>query len=148
MLWFVLFKYSIAFLFASFAGYVSYISWSNYVAKEKFKRKMPIVPFVPGGSLLGGHSNTITLDPRNWMKIEEYHKKYGNTFAAMFRDKLMISTLDLKLIKKFIIDQPNEHNTKLNPQYPVDEMCQDSILFGADLKQWQRLRKSMAPSFR
>lgn len=116
----------------------------NRTAHQYFKKNLPNLPVLPKPNIFKGHSNELFLSPKNWRNLDESHKKYGTTFGWYYCNKPSISTIDVDLIKKLVIDE--SQFDRLNLEIPLKEFKDDNIAF-ARTEQWLRLRKAIAPAF-
>lgn len=145
MLLLTLLKNSFAALVGGAVFYVLFLMLRVRAAERAFKKKSTI-PWLPGGNPILGHVGKTLYSSRNWMVVAENHRKYGKTVAGLHNHKPIVSTLDLELIKKFVIDEPNDHLDRFQPNFPIREIAIDGMLF-METKQWRRVRKAVAPAF-
>lgn len=122
------------------------LSLRNRAAHKFFQIKSPNLPVVPKPRIIGGHGDRLFLSKNNWRNLDRYHKLYGPTFGWYNVDKPAISTIDLDLIKKIVIDEANEHVDKIQLDIPLKEFSEDDILTARG-EQWWRIRKALAPAF-
>lgn len=132
--------------FALSLAYVLRVAVRNYIIHKHFSKKSPNLPVLPNPNLFSGHANEVVLSGRNWQLLDRLHKKLGKTFGLYYANQPMVSTIDLDLIKTYIIDEPDSHVNRFEPNIPLKELDIDSILFSKD-NQWRRIRRSVAPAF-
>lgn len=84
---------------------------------------------------------------RSWQVSKILHAKYGPTFGMYNNDRPAVSTVDPDLIKKIVLDKPNDHAIRGVANSLMEEFDNDSILLGKDEHQWRRLRAAIAPAF-
>lgn len=118
--------------------------FQSYRALKFFKINAPHLPVLEGQKLLIGHLHKY-YHPRSWKIIDEAHEKHGKMFGFYHGLKPFVSTTDLDFIKKFIIDEPNDHINRPKPVSPSD-IDEGSLIYAGN-HQWRRLRKAYAPAF-
>jgi len=117
----------------------------NYRAHKFFEKKSPNLPVLPNPKLLSGHFDELIYAFDGWKKVELNHEKYGDSYGWFYRDKPIVSTIDLDLIKTIHLDQSNVHINNLSTDTPIDEIEIDCIITAKD-EQWRRLRKAYGPA--
>lgn len=122
-------------------------AFRNHKAHQFFEKKCPNLPMAPNRGLFGGHINEVVWVKTCWRKSLELHNKLGKTFGLYYCDKPVVSTLDADLIKAMVLDKPDDHLDRFQPNTPVVEMENDCVLT-CKTEQWRRLRIAIAPAFR
>lgn len=126
-------------------AYVVFKLIRSYYAHQFFKKHAPKLPIMAGTKLLLGHSQ-IFYHPRNWKVIHDAHEKQGKTVGFYLADKPVVSSIDLNFIKKFIVDEADDHPNRMKPYGPLNEITDASLIYAED-EQWRRLRRAFAPAF-
>jgi hypothetical protein len=108
---------------------------------QKLSRGMPVCPEY---NLLGNHTRTLVIAERTCMKTKMYHEKYGKTFFGFMNTKAVASTVDLDLIKRIVIDEPNQHLNRVSLNIPAVEF--EKTIMCAPYEEWRGLRKVIAPA--
>lgn len=122
------------------------LSFKNRAAHKFFEIKSPNLPVAPKPDIIIGHAGKLFLSRLNWINLDEYHRLYGPTFGWYNIGKPAVSTIDLSLIQKMVIDEANEHINKIQLDIPLKEFIEDDILTARD-EQWWRIRRAVAPAF-
>lgn len=117
----------------------------NRTAHQFFKKFSPNLPVASKINMFGGHINVI-WGKKNWKLLTDLHKIHGKTFGLFYRDKPVVSTNDLDLLKALVLDNPNDHINRMTADSPVEELEKDSI-FTCENDQWRRIRRAVAPAF-
>lgn len=125
--------------------YVAGIAIRNYKAHQIFENSKPSLPEVPDKKLFSGHLK-ILGDERAWKLVEDLHEKYGKSFGTFFGNKPVVSTVDLDLIKRIVLDDPKAHINRADPTIPLDEMDHNDLFVARD-EQWHRIRRQFSPAF-
>lgn len=118
----------------------------NWIAQRTFRSKLPNLPMLPNTSVFSGNSYDLYYPLKNWKLFDEAHKKYGTTFGWFLCGQPAVSTYDLDLIRKMILDEPYKNINRVEMNIPVAQVRENSIAFTRD-EQWHRLRKAIAPAF-
>lgn len=126
-------------------SYAIHRVYHNYQVRAAFKRKAPHLKTREVTNWLTGNADTV-FDKRNWKINYKIHEELGETVVFFYGDLVVVSTLDLDLIKKVAIDDGYQHINRAVPNLAIDELEYDNIMF-AEGKQWHRLRKVIAPAF-
>lgn len=117
----------------------------NRTAHRFFEKHSPNLPVASNIGMFGGHINVI-WGKKNWKVLTDLHKKHGKTLGLFYRDKPVVSTNDLDLLKALVLDKPNDHINRMTADSPVEELEKDS-LFTSEDDQWRRIRRAVAPAF-
>lgn len=133
----------IAYILISLITYVLLKAFRSYQAHKFFKEKSPNLPILEGQRFLIGHLHKWH-NPRNWKILHEAHAKFGKYVGFYHANYPWLSTTDLNLVKKFIIDEPNDHINRGKQVSPMD-IDRGSMIYAED-DQWRRLRKSFGPA--
>lgn len=126
--------------------YVASIVIRNKRAYRFFAIHSPKLPVVPNPGWFGGHSIELFCGKGNWININRYHKELGPTYGAFMREKPMVFTTDLDLIKRMILDDPDRNINRMKVECLSDELESDNLVMTHD-DQWRRIRKCIAPAF-
>lgn len=92
-----------------------------------------------------GHDPLMGFSKYHWLQQEPLHRRYGRTFGWIGGTKPIVSTIDLDLIQKMILDDPFAHLDRPNLDLPFKELSRDNIAF-SNSKQWARIRRAMTPA--
>lgn len=126
---------------------ISYVLFKVFQSRRAFKffeNNAPHLPILEGQLPLIGHLHKFH-NPRNWEIIHKAHEKHGKVFGLYLGTNAVVSTTDLNFIKKFVIDEPNDHINRAKQLSPMD--VDEGSLIYAENDQWRRLRRAFAPAF-
>lgn len=104
-------------------------------------------PMLPKPWSPAGHDHVFGFNKYIWMQMEPLHRRYGRCFGWMSGIRPTVATIDLDLIKKVVLDDPNAHIDRPNLGLPFSEMSSNNIAF-SEAKQWYRIRRAMSPALR
>lgn len=79
---------------------------------------------------------------RNYNLIDEWHNRLGKSFGHYMVDQPWISTKDINLLKKVMLDGGN--NDRMSVEMPIPELNNSIVLINGDA--WHRVRMALAPS--
>lgn len=114
---------------------------------HQFFKKRSNLPTLPNPGIFDGHVAEVVWVKRNWQQSKKLHAMYGPTFGMYYIYKPSVSTIDPDLIKKVVLDNPNDNIIRAKADSLMEEFENDSILLGDDEHQWRRLRAAIAPAF-
>lgn len=115
-------------------------------AYDNFKKTTEL-PMLPRPWSPAGHDHVFGFNRYIWMQMEPLHRRYGRSFGWMGGIRPSVATIDLDLIKKVVLDEPNAHLDRPNLGLPFSEMSSNNIAF-SEAKQWYRIRRAMTPALR
>lgn len=120
------------------------VALRNYRAHNFFRIKSPKLPVVPNPNIFYGNVFETTYRNKNYLKIDEFHKKYGNTFGFYMCHQPWVATKDLDLIKRIQIDHAYKHLDRTVIGMPFDEF--NNSIFQVNGDEWRQVRRAIAPT--
>lgn len=118
---------------------------SDRCALIRFKKLSRGLPISPGASLLGNHISALPFRKQNCRTLKKWHGEMGKTIGWLKGSEYCASTIDLNLIKTFILDEPDTHMNRMQMNLPLEEFEKSIML--APKEEWRHLRKTLAPAF-
>jgi hypothetical protein len=119
---------------------------SNRLALIRFKKLSRGLPMFPNAKLLGNHLTVLAFGEYNCESLRKLHQQWdAKTIGFLMSDDFAVSTIDLNLIKTFIMDEQGVHMSRHKCNLPMDEFESSIMLARGD--EWRRLRKMIAPAF-
>ena len=117
------------------------------IATERFKRQSNGLPLVKEGFSLfaGGHIFYLLFSRHLPEKLYKIQEQYGKTVGWMYGETYGVLTIDLDLIKKVVLDEPDKNVNRIRINLPIKELDENCIMEAKD-DQWRRIRKVYAPA--
>ncbi|CAA2976552.1 cytochrome P450 3A21-like [Olea europaea subsp. europaea] len=119
---------------------------ANRLTLLRWKRLSKGLPIFPEKSLLGNHISTMGLGFENCRKIAEAHENLGPYIGGMLGNNFCMSTIDLDLVKRVVIDEANLHLDRQHLNLPVNEFEESIMLVPGH--EWKPLRRVYAPALK
>lgn len=116
----------------------------------RFKRETNGLPIITEGrSIFCNHTIGWCLRKNSLNDLRKYNETHGKpkTVGWMLGTKYAACTIDLDLMKRIVLDEPNKNVNRIHMDVPMAEYMEDNILTAPD-DQWRRLRRAVAPALR
>jgi len=132
-------------LLASIVGTLIAAAIRSKINYDKWRKQLKNVPYLDDQrNWLGNHLGRYAAK-RAVQKLDASHKKYGETVAYMLQDRPTVSTLNLDIIKRVVLDKANVNINRVQMGLPMKEISQNCI-FTCENDQWRRIRRAFAPA--
>lgn len=115
-----------------------------YHAQRFFQTKSPKLPIMPSPNIFLGNIHQTIWQMKNCHIIDRWHDKLGKTFGQYVANKPLVSTKDIDLLKKILIDDSNKHLDRLSFDFPSHEFS--TSIFQLNGNEWRSVRRVIAPT--
>lgn len=116
------------------------------LALEKTKKKFPRIPVMRESSWLGNHLSSLAMD-QNCQRICREHADLGDIMLGLMNTRLLVSIVDLDLLKQIVLDQASVNINRVELPMPMSEYDCDNLMTCED-EQWKCIRKVFAPALK
>lgn len=116
----------------------------NYQRQKFFKINSPRLPVVPRPNIILGNIGQTTWHKKNYDLIDKWHNKLGRTFGYYYLAQPWVSTTDINLIKKVMMDDASKHLSRAFINIPVKEF--NDSLAQITGNEWRQVRRALAPT--